>query len=114
MQMVACKAFVQLFNGFLLLIGSLTIQSYVNAISEVGSNEPPPQLHGGIIADPMGLGKILTMIALAATGLSLGSIQGHPSQAGDAAEHQRPVLATLIIVPPPREYLFQHPQTSTC
>ncbi|RYP60974.1 hypothetical protein DL769_007911 [Monosporascus sp. CRB-8-3] len=42
---------------------------YVNAISEIGSNEPPPQLHGGIIADPMGLGKTLTMIALAATDL---------------------------------------------
>ncbi|RYP64438.1 hypothetical protein DL771_008754 [Monosporascus sp. 5C6A] len=74
---------------------------YVNAISEIGSSEPPPQLHGGIIADPMGLGKTLTMIALAATDLSVGSIQGQPLQEDDAVEHKRPVSTTLIIVPPP-------------
>ena len=82
----------------------LTTPSYVNAVSEIGSNEPPPQLRGGIIADPMGLGKTLTMIALTATDLSMGSLQGQPLQEDDVDEHKRPVATTLIIVPPPREY----------
>ncbi|KAJ6785626.1 hypothetical protein PWT90_00499 [Aphanocladium album] len=42
---------------------------YINALSGSGSKEPPPPFCGGVIADPMGLGKTLTMIALAATDL---------------------------------------------
>lgn len=41
--------------------------SYVNRISHAVQMEPPNQFYGGIIADPMGLGKTLTMIALIAS-----------------------------------------------
>jgi SNF2 family DNA or RNA helicase len=43
------------------------ILSYVNKISHAVQTEPPNQFCGGIIADPMGLGKTLTMIALIAS-----------------------------------------------
>jgi hypothetical protein len=55
----------------------------------------------------MGLGKTLTMIALAATDLSMSSLQGQPLKEDDLDDHKRPVLATLIIVPPPRKYMIQ-------
>lgn len=84
--------------------------SYVNAVSEIGSTEPPPQLHGGIIADPMGLGKTLTMIALVATDLLAGQLNG-PALQEDAGERKEPVPTTLIIVPPAREYQYNTPQT---
>lgn len=47
----------------------LTHLRFVNTISNAYQVEEPPQFSGGIIADPMGLGKTLTMIALVATDL---------------------------------------------
>lgn len=59
--------------------------------------DEPKQFFGGIIADPMGLGKTLTMIALVAATVrehhhagSFGSL--------DSSEANNP---TLIVVPPP-------------
>jgi SNF2 family DNA or RNA helicase len=43
--------------------------SFINRISNAYQIEEPPQFYGGIIADPMGLGKTLSMIALIATDL---------------------------------------------
>ncbi|KAK5656662.1 hypothetical protein OQA88_4642 [Cercophora sp. LCS_1] len=60
---------------------------FVNKVSQSHQLEEPPEFCGGIVADPMGLGKTLTMIALAATDAHLSDLP--PS---------------LIIVPPPREY----------
>ncbi|KAH6707878.1 SNF2 family N-terminal domain-containing protein [Leptodontidium sp. MPI-SDFR-AT-0119] len=45
------------------------LKRFVNTISNAYQVEEPPQFSGGIIADPMGLGKTLTMIALVATDL---------------------------------------------
>lgn len=39
----------------------------MNKISNIAQPNEPSQFRGGIIADPMGLGKTLTMIALIAT-----------------------------------------------
>lgn len=106
MRRAACRTLLQTPVGFCHeSVNILSTSSYVNAVSELGSNEPPPQLYGGIIADPMGLGKTLTMIALAATDLSIGSPQGPPPlQQNDLDGHKPPVSATLIIVPPPRKF----------
>jgi SNF2 family DNA or RNA helicase len=75
--------------------------SFVNRISDFHQNEEPPQFYGGIIADPMGLGKTLTMIALAATNLDSDKDSGmHMYMDEDDKPY---VLATLVIIPPPRE-----------
>lgn len=63
-------------------------------ISELSQDEEPPQFYGGIIADPMGLGKTLTMIALVATDIEKRN-DGSGTQRGSNY-----VDATLIIVPP--------------
>jgi SNF2 family DNA or RNA helicase len=84
---------------------SLHHSSFVNRISNFHQNEEPPQFYGGIIADPMGLGKTLTMIALAATDLDRDKdTRMHMYMDEDDKPH---VSATLIIIPPPRE-LYSH------
>lgn len=76
-----------------------TSRVFINRISELHQNDPPPAFSGGIIADPMGLGKTLTMIALVATDLELPPTD---SDFGDSEEHDLPsVTATLIIMPQP-------------
>jgi SNF2 family DNA or RNA helicase len=63
--------------------------------------EEPKQFFGGIIADPMGLGKTLTMIALVAETVR----EHHVGNLGSAdnAETNNP---TLIVVPPPCMFSF--------
>ena len=70
-------------------------------MSEAGSEDRPPQLYGGIVADPMGLGKTLTMIALIATDLSKAQSRNVPEWDG-GGDYKQSVNATLIVVPPPR------------
>ncbi|OCL01572.1 hypothetical protein AOQ84DRAFT_401724 [Glonium stellatum] len=74
---------------------------FVNQVTETCQNEPPPQFCGGILADPMGLGKTLTIISLIASdAVSTSSEQCWL----DAASSQRRFLhrkPTLVIVPPP-------------
>ncbi|KAK2745444.1 hypothetical protein CKAH01_18266 [Colletotrichum kahawae] len=71
------------------------LKSFVNMITESVQDDEPPQFSGGIIADPMGLGKTLTMIALVATDTEKRNeelvLQKSPNYVG----------ATLIVVPPP-------------
>ncbi|KAK0740189.1 SNF2 family N-terminal domain-containing protein [Schizothecium vesticola] len=57
---------------------------FVNKVSQSHQLGEPPEFCGGIVADPMGLGKTLTMIALAATDANV-----------------RDLTPSLIIVPPP-------------
>lgn len=64
-------------------------------------------MHGGIIADPMGLGKTLSMIALIATDLdepSAAEIDESPDKHDDMVLPS--VQATLVVVPPPRKHVF--------
>jgi SNF2 family DNA or RNA helicase len=73
--------------------------SFINRISGAYQTEEPPQFYGGIIADPMGLGKTLSMIALIATdlkGYHYGDFAGHGSIDKDLSNK-----TTLVIVPPP-------------
>ncbi|KAJ0120654.1 hypothetical protein J7T55_015385 [Diaporthe amygdali] len=84
---------------------------FINKVSGTVHFEEPPVFRGGIVADPMGLGKTLTMIALAATDLE--SVQhGEFPMIDNSIEH-RDNGVTLIIVPPPllgtwQEQLFEH------
>lgn len=73
--------------------------SFFNRVSGAHQLEEPQQFYGGIVADPMGLGKTLTMIALAATDLDGDDAQIHLDVGGDNKRH---TPATLIVVPPPR------------
>jgi hypothetical protein len=72
---------------------------YLNRVSETDQPEPPPQFFGGIIADPMGLGKTLTMISLAAH--DLVADQSMASRWDEGVDDKPHVAATLIIVPQP-------------
>ncbi|KAI3340580.1 SNF2 family N-terminal domain-containing protein [Ustulina deusta] len=80
---------------------------FINLISGSHQYKEPPQFLGGIIADPMGLGKTLTMIALVATdlqGLGFDEREIFEDEANNT---------TLIVVPPPlidtwEEQLSQH------
>ncbi|TPX07805.1 uncharacterized protein E0L32_010492 [Thyridium curvatum] len=73
---------------------------YVNRVSDLRQVEEPPQFQGGIIADPMGLGKTLSMIALIAS-----DIHSNPETRFDHdSPHPRSSGSTLVIVPPPCAY----------
>ncbi|KAF5231676.1 hypothetical protein FAUST_9143 [Fusarium austroamericanum] len=81
---------------------------FLNRVSHASQLEEPPQCYGGIVADPMGLGKTLTMIALVATDLDNES----PDNDTSGALHPK-VPTTLIVVPPSligtwEEQLFEH------
>jgi SNF2 family DNA or RNA helicase len=74
-------------------------ESFINRISGASQIEEPPPFFGGIIADPMGLGKTLSMIALIATdlkGYHGGNFAMHSSIDEDLSNK-----TTLVIVPPP-------------
>ncbi|KAF2273459.1 uncharacterized protein EI97DRAFT_452386 [Westerdykella ornata] len=73
-------------------------QYFINRVSEDYQPTPPAHFAGGIIADPMGLGKTLTMLALIATDLETSDTTPLLDR-NDS--HQRPVQATLVVVPQP-------------
>ncbi|KAK2593643.1 hypothetical protein QQS21_008647 [Conoideocrella luteorostrata] len=68
---------------------------FLNRISNAHQSEEPPQCYGGIVADPMGLGKTLTMISLVAT-----DIGGYNTLMHEGEEEELSISATLIVVPP--------------
>ncbi|KAH0430151.1 hypothetical protein CcaCcLH18_05855 [Colletotrichum camelliae] len=86
---------------------------FYNMVSETHQQEEPPQFYGGIIADPMGLGKTLTMIALAASDLE----KEYLATRFMTNEIEGPFAsATLVVVPPPllgswEEQLIGHVKT---
>lgn len=81
---------------------------FFNRVSQASQLEEPPQCYGGIVADPMGLGKTLTMIALVATDLD------NEIPNDDSGEEFYPKVPTTLIVVPPsligtwEEQLFEH------
>ncbi|KAL7799056.1 SNF2 family N-terminal domain-containing protein [Trichoderma ceciliae] len=83
---------------------------FVNRVSNSVQTEAPQQFYGGIIADPMGLGKTLSMISLIATDLLVDRNDPSSVTGADAEESSG---RTLIVVPPPlldswEEQLNQH------
>ncbi|KAK4060672.1 hypothetical protein Trihar35433_10080 [Trichoderma harzianum] len=67
---------------------------FVNHVSNAYQEEEPEDFSGGIIADPMGLGKTLTMISLVASAAQLHKLVMDDDDVVTSA-------TTLIIVPPP-------------
>ncbi|KAL6830835.1 SNF2 family N-terminal domain-containing protein [Trichoderma sp. SZMC 28015] len=83
---------------------------FVNRVSDAVQIEPPQQFYGGIIADPMGLGKTLSMISLVASDLLVDKNDPSSITGANAEESSG---RTLIVVPPPlldswEEQLKQH------
>lgn len=74
---------------------------FINNVSGTVHFEEPQAFRGGIVADPMGLGKTLTMIALAATDLEPKQYEAF--SVADVSVEDGHNGATLIIVPPPRK-----------
>jgi hypothetical protein len=72
---------------------------YFNHISKSDQPEPPPEFRGGIVADPMGLGKTLTMISLIAHDFSMKDSTVRRRE--QSLEEKPHVKATLIVVPQP-------------
>lgn len=73
------------------------VRSFLNRISGKRQADEPPPFYGGIIADPMGLGKTLTMIALIASDTYNPALR-EPSVPGGVVE--KACGTTLVIVPP--------------
>ncbi|KAH8892106.1 hypothetical protein GQ53DRAFT_793927 [Thozetella sp. PMI_491] len=75
-----------------------TLKRFVNRISGLQQAEEPSPFSGGIIADTMGLGKTLTMIALVAMGSERR--EDHVATLHPEERDKRNISATLIILPP--------------
>ncbi|KAG5791430.1 hypothetical protein H9Q69_009507 [Fusarium xylarioides] len=71
---------------------------FYNTVSGAVQVEQPPQFYGGIVADPMGLGKTLSMIALVASDVRADDIE--PSSL-PGVDIEVSSAKTLIIVPAP-------------
>ncbi|KAK0724038.1 SNF2 family N-terminal domain-containing protein [Lasiosphaeris hirsuta] len=78
---------------------------FVNHISDARQVDEPPPFYGGIIADPMGLGKTLTMIALIASDAHSHGLDD-PSASLDV--HEESCGLTLVIVPPALLGTWEH------
>lgn len=80
--------------------------SFINRVSDSHQVEEPDQFYGGIVADPMGFGKTLIMIALVATDLSNSPQLTSETRLGDEFEGDPGYTSpqTLIIIPPSRTY----------
>ncbi|KAG8158232.1 hypothetical protein KVR01_011993 [Diaporthe batatas] len=84
---------------------------FVNKVSGAVYFEEPAAFRGGIVADPMGMGKTLAMIALAATDLEPTKYGTHDKNDDSTEKYHNG--ATLIVVPPPllgtwQEQLCEH------
>ncbi|KAK7987390.1 hypothetical protein PG989_007705 [Apiospora arundinis] len=67
--------------------------------SGISQSDEPDEFAGGIVADPMGLGKTLTMISLVAT--DTGSSNFPQGVLDSSKDEKTRTPATLIVVPPP-------------
>jgi len=77
---------------------TLSMSSFTNRVSDTYQTDEPPQFYGGIVADPMGLGKTLSMISLIASDINLDHSDLSNLSGVDTEESSG---RTLVIVPPP-------------
>jgi SWI/SNF-related matrix-associated actin-dependent regulator of chromatin subfamily A3 len=83
---------------------------YINNVSGSYQDEPPPYFQGGLLADDMGLGKTLSMLCLIAANQAPKGLPSPPitPQPLEGLSYTL-IKTTILIVPPPREYLFDWP-----
>lgn len=79
----------------------LTILSYINNITGQHQTTAPPAFRGGLLADGMGLGKTLQLIALIALNPMGDSVQPAPELSSASLRNTK---TTLIVTPSPGEY----------
>jgi SWI/SNF-related matrix-associated actin-dependent regulator of chromatin subfamily A3 len=75
------------------------LERYTNVVTEMSQKAPPLDCRGGLLADQMGLGKSLTMIALIASNRCETTNQGIFTAQG----YLRRLKSTLIVVPYSRQ-----------
>ncbi|KAK7908793.1 hypothetical protein PG985_016096 [Apiospora marii] len=92
------------------IVDSTQTRQYLNVISGACRLEEPEEFAGGIVADPMGLGKTLTMISLVATDAE--RVDGRRKSADKAMGERVQIPTTLIIVPPPLLGTWEHELTT--
>ncbi|KAK8041746.1 hypothetical protein PG993_006269 [Apiospora rasikravindrae] len=88
------------------IVDSTQTRQYLNVISGAHQPDEPEEFAGGIVADPMGLGKTLTMISLIAS--DSGSDPVFQSYLNISMNENVQVSATLIIIPPPLLGTWEH------
>lgn len=78
---------------------------YINNVTGESQSCPPPNFRGGILADAMGLGKTLTMLALITSDtLSHAGSSGFDTVGPTRSSTSYPIVrTTLIVVPLSRE-----------
>jgi hypothetical protein len=74
----------------------MTLDRYRNTITGIPQTEKPPEFAGGILADQMGLGKTLSVLALIAANPAKHLLE---SNRGNDCTRPRVANSTLIIVP---------------
>ncbi|KAK5653426.1 hypothetical protein OQA88_8911 [Cercophora sp. LCS_1] len=74
------------------------VHCFINRISNARQADEPPPFYGGIVADPMGLGKTLAMIALIASDAYNPMLDYSENLSGVLGAESSEI--TLIIVPP--------------
>lgn len=73
--------------------------SYYNNVSGGIQHDPPPQFHGGLLADDMGLGKSLSMISLIAANQFVTTTKPY-SKVSERVNISCPrVKSTLLVAP---------------
>jgi SWI/SNF-related matrix-associated actin-dependent regulator of chromatin subfamily A3 len=79
---------------------------YINNVTGMRQSQPPPPFSGGIVADQMGLGKTLQMIALIASDFERAGLNGvlSASSSNNSLKSLPEIASTLIIVPLSRAY----------
>lgn len=77
-------------------------------ITEMSQKTDPPESRGGLLADQMGLGKSLTMIAL----IALKPPKINEGGIFTSQGYLRRLKSTLIVVPYSCEYSFSAGQSS--
>ena len=83
----------------------ITLHRYINTITERQQRYPPPDFRGGLLADQMGLGKTLTMIALITSNVARLPRKRPRHPRCQAQE----VKSTLVVVPLSRKSPLGHP-----
>ena len=80
----------------------LIIFRFRHAVTNAKSRAPSSEIGGGILADEMGMGKSLSILALITKTIESSQQWEHGKNShrdDSATTHQKPIRATLVLVP---------------